>query len=703
MPTSYPGSLDSLTTSIAASDEMDDSGLEHDLLHNTAHGAINAVEAKVGTGASTAVANSVLGGTGSGTSAWTTGPTLAGTVTAAAFAGPLTGNVTGNASGTAATVTGAAQTAITSVGTLTAATISGDLTVGTSNAQILGPASGAASAGNVSYSFSGDTDTGFFRWNTNTFSAATAGAIRMTWAADGKVGIGTTSPTHPLHISTNDNRPIGIVSTVAGSYLDMRDTNTTGEGYVSIGAVTNDMRLIAGGTTRAAITSAGNVGIGTTSPSVPLHVVGAIRAQAGGDGGLKMAAWPSGSGFAALTTDGMAGSEYCLLSDGTNTFLGSGAGGDTYIRGPANSSVHQLKIGTAAAEFAGYVQTGSNLRVISYNGEGWSEGIRIVVASGSWGGIRMKRTNNTSAEIGNWYMGYQNNATHDFAFGCYNTGQIDNILYLKNSNGNVGINTAIPNAKLTVQGGLGIGDSSPISSTDGGRRSIQIATDTSYGGTFNHHSGFRIHTRLNAGGWASPSIHFDGASNWGTYGNTDWLVIGHWNGTAAHFRSRLIYDRAYSSGSEVRVDGIGDLYRYSSSARYKTDIEDLWDAEADKVLDLRPVWFRSTGGLDRSDWSWEGFIAEEVAAINPRWINYGPVWETNVVTDELTGETREEFVNNDDGERVPVLDEDGNEVLRPEGVQYGQIVPALVNLIRRQKTQITELVARVEALEATHA
>jgi hypothetical protein len=43
-----------------------------------------------------------------------------GIVTATGFAGALTGNVTGNASGTAATVTGAAQTNITSVGTLTA-------------------------------------------------------------------------------------------------------------------------------------------------------------------------------------------------------------------------------------------------------------------------------------------------------------------------------------------------------------------------------------------------------------------------------------------------------------------------------------------------------------------------------------------------------------------------------------------------------
>jgi len=46
-----------------------------------------------------------------------------GTVTADAFAGPLTGNVTGNASGTALTVTQAAQSAITSLGTLTTLTV----------------------------------------------------------------------------------------------------------------------------------------------------------------------------------------------------------------------------------------------------------------------------------------------------------------------------------------------------------------------------------------------------------------------------------------------------------------------------------------------------------------------------------------------------------------------------------------------------
>ena len=54
-----------------------------------------------------------------------------GTVTSDAFAGPLTGDVTGNVTGTAATVTGAAQTNITSVGTLTTLTVDNVIINGT--------------------------------------------------------------------------------------------------------------------------------------------------------------------------------------------------------------------------------------------------------------------------------------------------------------------------------------------------------------------------------------------------------------------------------------------------------------------------------------------------------------------------------------------------------------------------------------------
>ena len=90
-----------------------------------------------------------------------------GTVTADAFAGPLTGNVTGNASGTAATVTGAAQSNITSLGTLTTLTVDNVIingsTIGhTGDTDLMTVASGvltvAGEVDAVSLDISGDAD-----------------------------------------------------------------------------------------------------------------------------------------------------------------------------------------------------------------------------------------------------------------------------------------------------------------------------------------------------------------------------------------------------------------------------------------------------------------------------------------------------------------------------------------------------------------
>ncbi len=173
MASNYPTSLDSATQqpSPGATTDLDASGYEHHLVHTNHSDAIIELETKVGIGsanAASASANTILTHTGSGTTAWNapatpTAITVAdttdtscsvalfesatgdlapktdggapynagtGTLTATAFSGALTGNVTGNCSGTAATVTGAAQSAITSVGTLTSVTVTGAVTAG---------------------------------------------------------------------------------------------------------------------------------------------------------------------------------------------------------------------------------------------------------------------------------------------------------------------------------------------------------------------------------------------------------------------------------------------------------------------------------------------------------------------------------------------------------------------------------------------
>ena len=150
-----------------------------------------------------------------------------------------------------------------------------------------------------------------------------------------------------------------------------------------------------------------------------------------------------------------------------------------------------------------------------------------------------------------------------------------------------------------------------------------------------------------------------------------------------------IYSLTTTGGGPVYVEADGDLLRYTSSLKYKTDVETLEDARADAILNCRPVWYRSkcendikTEGSEKSDWGWYGFIAEEVAEIEPRLVN----WATKDAVPQEDG-------SNKSVERDPADYE-------AEGVRYDNFVPLLVNLVKRQQAAIETLEAKVAALEA---
>lgn len=122
------------------------------------------------------------------------------------------------------------------------------------------------------------------------------------------------------------------------------------------------------------------------------------------------------------------------------------------------------------------------------------------------------------------------------------------------------------------------------------------------------------------------------------------------------------------------------ILRSTSSIKYKTNVEDIDPAYSAKLLDCRPVWFRSTCSIDNPNWSHWGFIAEEVASIDPRLVH----WKTK---DRITQE---------DGTQIEIE----LETPEPEGVQYDRFVPHLLNLIKRQQQAIEDLQAEVAALKA---
>jgi hypothetical protein len=99
---------------------------------------------------------------------------------------------------------------------------------------------------------------------------AVDGTERMRITSAGNVGIGTSSPTQALHLSSASAVYCRIYNTTGGG-----DVYLGSEAGIGVLSVSNAMALDfrTNNTTRIYTTSAGNVGIGTSSPSQKLEVV----------------------------------------------------------------------------------------------------------------------------------------------------------------------------------------------------------------------------------------------------------------------------------------------------------------------------------------------------------------------------------------------------------------------------------------------
>jgi hypothetical protein len=243
----------------------------------------------------------------------------------------------------------------------------------------------------------------------------------------------------------------------------------------------------------------------------------------------------------------------------------------------------------------------------------------------------------------------------------------------------------VTSLKVNSSGAIGDATATFSSST----REISIIGDS--GGTTNY-AEIRAHADGNLTGYAymkyNAYAHFFDTSGTGRvyfYDNGNVKIV---SGT---LESDGTYSNTTSSAANVHISSGGYFYRSTSSQKYKTDIETIEDNYADAILNLRPVWYRSTCKNDNKDYGHWGFIAEEVANIDPRLVQYG----AEHLKDE-NGElmyTEETIEDRIELEPVYKTDDNGEPIQAPEGVQYDRFAPLLLNLIQR-------LTARVEALES---
>jgi len=327
---------------------------------------------------------------------------------------------------------------------------------------------GNASGQNDIYS----TTTAFGGWknlrlSSNELILSTGGTTeRMRITSGGNVGIGTTSPTSRLQVDgqgrfyTGSSSVAGVIVNGAGG------VGTTSQGVLQFGDTNTNFQIQAGddyvgmlfkvGAERMRITSAGNVGIGTSSPSEKLEVQN-------GTAGAKIKVSNSGGGSASLEISSNASSVAQLNFTNQLSLIGGNVGIGTTspfrtldINGNLRVQSGTIDLGNSTNE-----QIWSSLNNINFKTNG-SEKV-IITSSGNVGiGLTdpiAKLEVYESARVRN-----PSNANERLNFGWTNLNTVAYIdaynfstgtrpsLALQPEGGNVGIGTTSPAAKLDVAG-----------------------------------------------------------------------------------------------------------------------------------------------------------------------------------------------------------------------------------------------------------
>lgn len=81
---------------------------------------------------------------------------------------------------------------------------------------------------------------------------------------------------------------------------------------------------------------------------------------------------------------------------------------------------------------------------------------------------------------------------------------------------------------------------------------------------------------------------------------------------------------------------VNQVLRSTSSRKYKTDIAPVSHDDFEKLFVLRPVTYRSLAEADDPNKQWFGFVAEEVAEIEPRLVHFSDGQPDGVQYDRLT-------------------------------------------------------------------
>jgi len=192
------------------------------------------------------------------------------------------------------------------------------------------------SAGTVSapsITTAGDTNTGIFFPAADTIAFTEGGVESMRIDSSGNLGIGTSSPAYKLDVNRGTSGVVAKFTGASSSYIFGGSTSsyfagdTSANNAFGVDSTNNNAQVYTNGSERMRITSNGQVGIGTSSPTGVLSLV----TPSGTANTLTMTGSGTAGSFMQYANTG--GSFYVGLDNSTGTSFGAAYSGNIYHGG----------------------------------------------------------------------------------------------------------------------------------------------------------------------------------------------------------------------------------------------------------------------------------------------------------------------------------------------------------------------------------